>query len=120
MKENKILLHFIVWTDPTRMQGYVRFVRLIRMDRKGSQKSIRHIQEELAKDFVITFPMIIREDVTAWQLVARNIFEVDSALKKIKSLEGVEAANVCIPFRVEHYTDWVLREIDSRIRRSKE
>ena len=114
MKENK-MLHFIVWTDPTRMQGYIRFAMLIRIERKeGSQKSIRHIQEELDKNFVIAFPMIIQEDIMIWQLVARNIFEIDPALKKIDLLGAVKRADVYIPFRVQHYTDWVLREIDSR------
>lgn len=114
MKENN-MLHFIVRTDPASMQGYVRFAMFIRMERKGSQKLIRQIQEELEKNFVIAFPMIIQEDVTSWQLVARNIFEIDSALKKIELLRGVEGADVFIPFRREHYIDWMLREIDSRI-----
>lgn len=118
MKENKIL-HFIVRTGPARMQGYVRFAMLIRMDRKGSQKSIRQIQEELEKDFVIAFPVIIQEGVTVWQLVARNVFEVDSALKKIELLEGVEGVNVYIPFRVEHYP-FDMGEIYSITRRTKE
>jgi Lrp/AsnC family transcriptional regulator for asnA, asnC and gidA len=115
MKENK-MLHFIVRTDPASMQGYIRFAMFIRMERKGSQKLIRQIQEELEKSFVIAFPMIIQEDVTSWQLVARNIFEIDPVLKKIELLEGVTGADVYIPFRREHYTDWMLREIDSRIR----
>jgi DNA-binding Lrp family transcriptional regulator len=115
MKENR-MMHFIVRTGQTSMQGYVRFIMIIRIERKGSQKSIRQIQEQLEKDFVIAFPMIIQEDVTTWQLVARNIFEIDPALKKIESVEGVKIADVYIPFRRELYTDWVLREIDSRIR----
>jgi hypothetical protein len=64
--------------------------------------------------------MIIQEHVTIWQLVARSIFEIDSGLKKIELLVGVKGADVYIPIRMEHYTDWMLREIDSRIRRSKE
>lgn len=118
MKENKIL-HFSVWTGAASMQGYVRFAIFIRMEGKGFHKLIRQIQEELEKKFVIVFPMIIQEDVTAWQLVARNVFEIDSALKKIELLGGVKEADVYIPFRRELYTGWMLREIDSRIR-SKE
>jgi DNA-binding Lrp family transcriptional regulator len=114
MKENKIL-HFIVRTGPASMQGYVRFIIIIRMERKGSQKSIKQIQEELEKNFVIAFPMIIQEDVTTWQVIARNMFEIDPAMKKIESLGGVKGADVYIPFKRELYTDWILREIDSRL-----
>jgi DNA-binding Lrp family transcriptional regulator len=88
MKESK-MLHFIVRTDPASMQGYVRFIMIIRMERKGSQNSIRQIQEELEKSFVIAFPIIIQEDVTTWQLVAQNIFEIDPVMKKIELLGGV-------------------------------
>jgi DNA-binding Lrp family transcriptional regulator len=114
MKENKIL-HFIVKTDPASMQGYVRFIMIIRMERKGSHKSIRQIQEELEENFVIAFPIIIQEDVTTWQLVAQNIFEIDPVLKKMELLEGVKGADVYIYFRMELYIDWMLREIDSNI-----
>src|SRR5207249_6213600 len=38
MREDK-MLHFIVRTGPESMQGYVRFVMFVRMERKGSQKS---------------------------------------------------------------------------------
>ena len=114
MKENK-MLHFIVRTGPASMQGYVRFIMIILIERKGSQKSIRQIQEELEKDFVIAFPIIIQEGVTTWQLVAQNIFEVDPVLKKIELLGGVTGADVYIPFRMEFYIDRVLREIDSKV-----
>jgi Lrp/AsnC family transcriptional regulator for asnA, asnC and gidA len=114
MKENK-MLHFIVKTGPASMQGYVRFIMIIRMERKGSQKSIRQIQEELEKNFVIAFPIIIQEDVETWQLVAQNIFEIDPVLKKIELLGGVRGADVYIPFRTELYMDWMLREIDSNV-----
>ena len=87
------------------------------MERKDSQsQSVRQIQEELEKNFVIAFPMIIQEDIMIWQLVARNIFEIDPALKKIDLLGAVKRADAYIPFRMEHYTDWMLREIDSRKR----
>jgi DNA-binding Lrp family transcriptional regulator len=114
MKENK-MLHFIVNTGPASMQGYVRFIMIIRMERKGSQKSIRQIQEELEKNFVIVFSIIIQEEVTSWQLVAQNIIEIDPVMKKIELLGGVEEADVYIPFRTEFYTEWMLAEIDNKI-----
>jgi DNA-binding Lrp family transcriptional regulator len=114
IKENK-MLHFIVKTDPSSMQGYVRFIMIIRMERKGSQKSIRQIQEEPEKNFVIAFPIIIQEDITTWQLVAQNIFEIDPVLKKIELLGGVTGADVYIFSRMEFYIDWMLREIDTKV-----
>jgi DNA-binding Lrp family transcriptional regulator len=114
MKENNIL-HFIVKTGPASMQGYIRFVMVIRIERKGSQKSIGLIQEELDKSFLIAFPITIEEDITTWQLVAQNIFEIDSVLKKIELLEGVTEAHSYIPSRMEFYRDWMVREIANKV-----
>ena len=56
---------------------------------KEYQKSISRIQEELDKNFVIAFPRIIQKDIEFYQLVARSIFEIDPALKKVGTLEGI-------------------------------
>jgi DNA-binding Lrp family transcriptional regulator len=114
MKENK-MLHFIVMTGSESMQGYIRFIMVARVDRKGSQKSIRQIQEELEKSFVIAFPILIQEELTTWQLVDQNIFEIDSVLKKIELLGEVTGAYFYILSKMDFYRDWIEREIDSKL-----
>ena len=63
---------------------------------KEYQKSISRIQEELDKNFVIAFPRIIQKDIAFYQLVARSIFEIDPALKKVGTLEGGFAELRCL------------------------
>lgn len=118
MKENQIL-NFFVYTEPANMQGYVRFGMIIRLEENNSQKAAKQIYEELEKNFVMAFPMIIQEDVMAWQLIVRSIFEIDPAFKKIDSLDGVKGTEVFIPFRVDMYQDWMMKEIDNRIKHNK-
>jgi hypothetical protein len=48
-----------------------------------------------------------------FQLFARSIFEIDPALKKIESLNGVRGADVFIPYSGKVHQDWILREIDN-------
>jgi DNA-binding Lrp family transcriptional regulator len=115
MKEDRIL-NIIVNTDPAKMPGYIVFGMIIRFDMKNYQKSISRIQEELDKNFVIAFPRIIQKDIAFYQLVARSIFEIDPALKKVEALEGIRGAEVFIPFRAEIYQDWILKEIDNRVK----
>lgn len=115
MKENRIM-DFRIYTDPTKMQGYVRFGMVIRLEGKNSQKASRQIHEELEKNFVMAFPMVIQQDVVTWQLIARSMFDIDPALKRIESLDGVKGVEVFIPFRAETYQDWMLKEIDDRIK----
>jgi DNA-binding Lrp family transcriptional regulator len=117
MQENRIL-NFIVTTNPLNMKGYIRFGLIIRLDRRRRddyQKSIKRIQEELETRFVIVVPINFQEDVTNFQLFARRIFEIDPALKKIESLNGVRGADVFIPYSGKVHQDWILREIDNRL-----
>jgi hypothetical protein len=37
-------------------------------------------------------------------------------LDTIRSIRGVKAAEVFIPFRAEIYQDWILKEIDNRVK----
>src|SRR2546428_4428998 len=117
MQESRIL-NFIVTTNPLNMKGYIRFGMIIRLDRRRRddyQKSIKHTQEELETRFVIVVPINFQEDVTNFQLFARSIFEIDPALKKIESLNGVRGADVFIPYSGKVHQDWILREIDNRL-----
>jgi DNA-binding Lrp family transcriptional regulator len=115
IREDRIL-NIIVDTDPVKMPGYIVFGMIIRFEMKDYQKLIWRIQEELERSFVIAFPRIIQKDIAFYQLVACSIFEIDPILKKVEMLEGINGAEVFIPFRAPVYQDWILREIDNRIK----
>ena len=85
---------------------------LVRLDTNASQKTIRLVQEVLESQFIIALPMIHQENVSSFQLVVNSIFEIDPALKKVESLDGVKSAEVFIPQRGRMHQYWILREID--------
>lgn len=114
MKKNSIV-KFNVGTDPIRMKGYIRFSMLVGLNAKASQKTSRQIQEVLDDHFVIALPMIHQEDVMNFQLVVSSIFEIDPALEKIESLDGVKSADVFIPLRARLHQDWIIKDIDERV-----
>lgn len=114
LKENRIVM-FNVATDPSNMKGYIRFGIFVRLNTKASQKTIRQVQEVLENHFVIALPMIHQENVMSFQLVVDSIFEIDSGLKKVESLDGVKSAEVFIPQKARMHNDWIIREIDNRI-----
>lgn len=114
MKENRIVM-FNVGTDPVKMKGYIMFGMLVRLNTKASQKTLRLIQEVLDDHFVIALPMIHQEDVMNFQLVVNSIFEIDPALEKIESLDGIKSAEAFIPLRARLRQDWIIREIADRV-----
>ena len=87
----------------------------VRLNSKASQKTTRLIQEVLDNHFVIALPMIHQEDLMNFQLVVSSIFEIDPALEKIESLDGVNNVGVFIPQRARMHQDWIMREIDERV-----
>ncbi|MGA7370613.1 MAG: AsnC family transcriptional regulator [Nitrososphaeraceae archaeon] len=113
MKENRLMM-FNVATDPLKMNGYIRFGMVIWLERKD-QKTIRRIQEILDRCFAIVLPMINQEEVINYQIVVNSIFDIDSALSEIRSLDAVKAAEVFIPYKAKIHQDWILWEIDKRI-----
>lgn len=114
LKENRIVM-FNVATDPVNMKGYIRCGMLVRLDTNSTPKTIRQVQDVLESQFIIALPMIHQENVTSFQLVVNSIFEIDPALKKVESLDGVKSAEVFIPQRGRMHQDWILREIDESI-----
>jgi DNA-binding Lrp family transcriptional regulator len=114
MKENRIVM-FNVRTDPIKMKGFMRFGMFIRLNSKGSQRTIRLIQEVLDNHFVIALPTIHQEELMNFQLVASSIFEIDPALEKIETLDGINNVEVFIPQRAGMHQDWIKREIDERV-----
>jgi len=115
LKDNRIVI-FNVATDPLNMKGYIRCGILVRLENNTSQKTLRLVQEVLENQFIIALPMIHQENVMSFQLVVNSIFELDPALKEVEILEGVKSAEVFIPRRGTLHQDWILREIDERIK----
>lgn len=115
LKENRLVV-FNVATDPFAMKGYIRCGMLVRLENEASQKTLRLVQEVLEKQFIIALPMIHQANIMSFQLVANTIFELDPALKKVESLDGVKSAEVFIPQRARLHQDWILKEIDERVK----
>ena len=115
LRENRLVI-FNVATDPLKMKGYIRCGMLVRLVNEASQKTLRLVQGVLENQFIIALPMIHQADVMSFQLVVNSIFELDPALKKVESLAGVKSAEVFVPQKGMVHQDWMIREIDERVK----
>jgi hypothetical protein len=86
-----------------------------RIDNDDYQKLIMLIREVLESNFVIVVPGNHQQVVINFQLVARSIFEIDPALKRIESLKGVVGADMYIPYCARIHQERILREIDNKL-----
>jgi hypothetical protein len=80
MKDNSILT-FIVATDPLKMKGCIRFGIFIQSNANFNHRTLRHIQDTLERNFDIAMPMIYYKDLMDYQIITRNIFEIDQTIE---------------------------------------
>jgi DNA-binding Lrp family transcriptional regulator len=115
MKDNRIL-YFIVITDPLKMKGYLRCGMFIQVNINYNQGTIRRIQDILERNFVIAIPMIYYKDLIDYQIITNNIFEINQSLEEIQSLDEVKSAEVFIPHKAVIKRDWIISEINNKIK----
>jgi DNA-binding Lrp family transcriptional regulator len=119
LKQHRIVL-FNVATDPLKMKGYIRCGMLVRLENHLSYKTPRLVQNMLEDQCLIALPMIHHDNVMSFQLVVNSIFDLDPAIRKIESLDGVMSAEVLVPQRARMHQDWIIREIDERVKTVEE
>ena len=115
MKDNRILT-FIVATDPLKMEGYIRFGMFIQLNKNFHQITLRSIQETLERNFVVALPMIYYKDLIDYQIITKNIFEIDQTTEEIHSFDEVTSVESFIPRKGMIKSDWILSEIDKKIK----
>ncbi|HEY7110781.1 MAG TPA: winged helix-turn-helix transcriptional regulator [Nitrososphaeraceae archaeon] len=119
LKQHRIVL-FNVATDPLKMKGYIRCGMLVRLENHLSYKTPRLVQNMLEDQCLIALPMIHHDNVMSFQLVVNSIFDLDPAIRRIESLDGVMSAEVFVPQRARMHQDWIIREIDERVKTVEE
>jgi Lrp/AsnC family transcriptional regulator for asnA, asnC and gidA len=115
MKDSRVLT-FIVATDPLKMKGYIRFGMFIQLNKNFHQRTVRNIQENLERNFVVALPMIYYKELIDYQIITRNIFEIDQAIEEIQSFDEIKSVEAFIPRRAMIKREWILSEIDNKIK----
>ena len=62
--------------------------------------------------------MIYYKYLIDYQIVTNNIFEINQTIEEIQSLDEVKSAEVFIPHKAVIKRDWIISEINQRIKRS--
>lgn len=114
MKEGR-LLEFSIQCDPAAMVGYIQFgIPIITV-----KSHYRNVKERMYSEFqgnILYVPSVIDpNDQLIFVLFGENVFEVDSALAKVDSFEGVKSVDVYVLTKWQYHVDWIIREINERL-----
>jgi hypothetical protein len=63
------------------MKGCIRFGIFIQSNANFNYRTLRHIQDTLERNFDIAMPMIYYKDLIDYQIITRNIFEIDQTIE---------------------------------------
>jgi DNA-binding Lrp family transcriptional regulator len=112
MKEFHIL-GFIAIIDPLKMKGFIKFGMIIHIKESSPQPNVaRQIVEKLEEKLMISPPIVQQDDVVICQATAKNIFEIDPLVERIKSIDSIKSSEILIPSRIKIDKDWILNELN--------
>jgi DNA-binding Lrp family transcriptional regulator len=115
MTENRLLNFGLVY-NPSAMKGYSYFTILAQADKSLFQDIIKRIYSDLSR-YLLRHPTLIHKDVIILNLYSENVFDIERIFRKVESFPGVKKAEVFQPLDIKWPQDWLIKEIDQRIKK---
>jgi hypothetical protein len=97
------------------MRGYNYFSILAQADNSLFQDIIKKIYSDLSR-YLLRHPTLIHKDVIILNLYSENVFDIETIFRKVESFPGVKKAEVFQPLDIKWPQDWLIREIDERVK----
>lgn len=65
--------------------------------------------------FFVYSPMLSQQDVINWLFFSKDVFALDSVIKRIESYHGVRKVDVLIPISIEYLKEVLIKEIEKKL-----
>jgi DNA-binding Lrp family transcriptional regulator len=114
MIENHVL-DFTVHCDPTAIQGYIVSVVSAATEKGSYRKILENSYVDLEDSFCLYAPMLSQQDVIYWLFFSKDVFTLDSIMRRIESYPGVRKVDVFIPTRIEYHKEVIIKEIERKL-----
>jgi DNA-binding Lrp family transcriptional regulator len=119
MIENHVL-EFTVQCNFTAIRGYIVSVVSANTEKGSYIKVLERSYEDLKDSFCVYSPMLSEQDVIYWLFFSKDVFALDSVIKRIESYPGVRKADVFIPISIEYHKEVIIKEIERKLVDKKE
>jgi DNA-binding Lrp family transcriptional regulator len=115
MIENHVL-DFTVQCNFKAIRGYIVSVVSANTEKGSYRKVLERSYEDLNDSFCAYTPMLSDEqDVLYWLFFSKDVFALDSVIKRIESYPGVRKVDVFIPISIEYHKEAIIKEIEKRL-----
>jgi DNA-binding Lrp family transcriptional regulator len=122
MIENHVL-DFTIQCNFTAVRGYIVSVVSANIEkgfyRKVLERSYADLKD-LKDSFFIYSPILSQQDVIYWLFFSKDVFALDSAIKRIESHPGVRKVDVLIPISIIFHKEIIVKEIERKLADKRE
>jgi hypothetical protein len=99
--------------------GYIEFAVVIYIDIPSHQNIIERIYNEM-EEYLLIIPDSYQKEIIFAVFFAANIPTVNLILRRLESYDAVNKVEVFITTSLVYHQGWLKREIDKRIKKSKD
>ena len=119
MIENHVL-DFTVHFNPTAIWGYIVSVVSANTEKGSYRKVLEKSYLDLKDSFFIHSPVLSQQDVIYWVFCSKDVFTLDSVMRRIESYPGVRKVDFFIPTRIEYHKEVIIKEIERKLVEKRE
>jgi DNA-binding Lrp family transcriptional regulator len=119
MIENHVL-DFTIQINFTAIGGYIVSVVSANIEKGSHTKVLERSYVDFKDSFFVYSPMLSQQDVIYWLFFSKDVFALDSVIKKIESYPGVRKVDVLIPISIEYHKEVLIKEIDRKLVEKRE
>jgi DNA-binding Lrp family transcriptional regulator len=114
MIENHVL-DFTIQINFTAIEGYIVSVVSANLEKGVHTKVLERSYADLEDSFFVYSPMLSQQDVIYWLFFSKDVFALDSVIKRIEAYGGVRKVDVLIPISIEYHKEVLIKEIEKKI-----
>jgi DNA-binding Lrp family transcriptional regulator len=114
------VLDFTIQINFTVMGGYIVSVVSANLEKGYHTKVLERSYTDLEDSFFVYSPMLSQQNVIYWLFFSKDIFALDSVIKRIESYQGVRKVDVLIPISIEYHKEVLIKEIERKLVDKKE
>jgi hypothetical protein len=84
--------------------------------RSSSHKVIERVYTEFPEYPFLRSPLLSHDNIVIFSVFGNDVFAIDSMFKKILSFQEVRKAELYVFTTIKYHKDWIIREIDRKLK----
>lgn len=115
MKSSRVIMGFSIQYNPSNMKGYNYFSVILHTRSSMTTEVMNEISYSELNEYILRFPPFTFHDRVIIVFHIENIFDIESIVNKIKSINGVIKAETYQPIRIKRHDEWLKKKIRNKI-----